>query len=83
MGDKDTRRVGRPRARETALSKWIDASGKTRDEIAERLGVKRQWLDKLCRAERRPSLDLALEIEKMTKGQVPASFWKSVPPHSA
>jgi DNA-binding XRE family transcriptional regulator len=66
---------GRPRKRETQLSKWIDSSGMTREEVAEKLGIARQHLDRLCRAENRPSLTLAADIEKMTRGAVPAVEW--------
>lgn len=69
---------GRPRKRETKLSRWIDASGMTRDEVAARLGVARQHVDRLCRAENRPSLTLAAEIEKLTRGAVRAVDWATI-----
>lgn len=72
---------GRPRKRETPLSRWIDQAGKTREEIAERLVITRTYLDRLCRAERRPSLPLAVEIEKLTDGAVPVEVWTRVPGH--
>jgi plasmid maintenance system antidote protein VapI len=81
MGGARKRR-GRPRKRETPLSRWIDRAGKTRDEVAERLVITRTHLDRLCNAARRPSLELALEIEKLTDGEVPASVWTRVPAHS-
>jgi hypothetical protein len=82
MGRTKRARPGRPRKRETPLSRWIDQSGKTRDEIAERLVITRIHLDRLCRADRRPSLELAIEIEKLTDGAVPAEIWTRVPAHS-
>jgi hypothetical protein len=82
MRAKQAPRIGRPRKRETPFSRWIDASGRSRDEIARRLRIKRPWLDKLCRLERRPSLDLAFDIEDLTSGKVPARSWRSVPRHS-
>jgi len=69
---------GRPRKRETSLSRWIDASGMTRDELAAELGIARTHLDKLCRAATRPSLLLAAEIEKLTRGAVRAAEWAEV-----
>lgn len=74
---------GRPRATETKLSRWIDAEKLTRDDVADRLGIGRTYLDKLCRAKSRPSLELALDIEKLTGGAVPATDWLKVPPHSS
>jgi hypothetical protein len=73
---------GRPRKRETPLSRWIDEAGKSRDEVAARLVIGRTYLDSLCRAERRPSLELAVEIEKLTNGAVPVEVWTRVPAHS-
>ena len=51
---------GRPRATETELSLWLNRAGISRDDFAERIGVTRQHLDKLCRGARRPGLDLAV-----------------------
>lgn len=66
---------GRPRKRETKLSRWIDAAGTTREAFATKLGVNRNYLDMLCRGARKPSLDLAVEIERITRGAIPASEW--------
>ena len=73
---------GRPRAKQTKLSEWIDARELTREQVAQRLEIGRTYLDKLCRAQSRPSLELALKIDKMTDGAVPATDWLKVPPHS-
>lgn len=54
----------------------------TRDELAERLGLSRTHVDSICRGARRPSLELAIAIEKLTHGAVPAGGWTSVPKHS-
>jgi len=74
---------GRPRKTETKLSRWIDAQGLLRDKVAVQLGIGRTYLDKLCRGKSRPSLELAVEIEKLTRGAIPASDWLKVAPHSA
>ena len=80
MATKKTR--GRPRAGETPLSRWLDENGMTRKEFARRLEISTEYLHRLCRMARRPSLELALRIEKATAGSVPASFWTAVPTHS-
>ena len=83
MGFKKPRGAGRPRSRQNALGRWIDEkSGRTREQVAKALGIEKPSLDRLCRGERRPSLDLALSIEKMTNSKVPAVSWQTVPPHS-
>lgn len=83
MGPKKKAGRGRPRKRETALSRWIDEVGKSREEVAEELEVTRTHLDRLCRGDRRPSLELALAIETLTGGEVGAASWAAVPPHSS
>jgi transcriptional regulator with XRE-family HTH domain len=74
---------GRPRNTQTQLSKWIDAQDLTRDQVATKLGVGRTYLDKLCRGASRPSLELAVEIERLTHGAIAASEWLRIPPHSS
>jgi transcriptional regulator with XRE-family HTH domain len=74
---------GRPRKKESPLSRWVDASGLTRDEVAIRFDITRPHLDRLCRGDRRPSLALALKIERITDGAVPVAAWARVPPHSS
>jgi len=66
---------GRPRASENALSKWIDAAGLTRNAVAKALGIPKPSLDRICRDERRPNLDLAFQIERVTDGKISAKSW--------
>jgi DNA-binding XRE family transcriptional regulator len=73
---------GRPRKSETRLSRWLDSVGMTRDELAEHLDIHRTYVDKICRGVRRPSLELALAIEQLSRGSVPAASWMNVPKHS-
>ncbi len=82
MGAVKKRPRGRPRKKESKLSRWMDSQSLVRDDVAARLDIQRTYLDKLCRAESRPSLELAFEIEKLTRGAVPASDWLSVPAHT-
>jgi transcriptional regulator with XRE-family HTH domain len=82
MGRSKTRPRGRPRNEQTKFSKWIDSTSASRNDVAVRLGVGRTYLDKLCRGASRPSLELAIEIEKLTKGEVPAADWLRVPAHT-
>jgi len=72
---------GRPRKTQNALAEWIDLSEATRKEVAEELGITRTSLDRLCRGARRPSLELAFTIERLSDGLVPVSVWADVPPH--
>jgi DNA-binding transcriptional regulator YdaS (Cro superfamily) len=75
--------MGKARAkRKTPLADWIDASGKTRREVAEHLGLAETSLNRLCNGARRPGIELAFAIEKLTKGKIPAEFWRKIPPHS-
>jgi DNA-binding XRE family transcriptional regulator len=69
------RPVGRPRKRETKLSRWLDHEGMTREDAAGELGVTRQYLDRVCRGANRPSLPLAVKIETFTRGAIPVEEW--------
>jgi transcriptional regulator with XRE-family HTH domain len=82
MATAKKRPRGRPRKKQSKLASWIDSEKLIRDDVAARLGVTRPYLDKLCRGASRPSLELALAIEKLTAGKIAASEWLKVPPHS-
>jgi transcriptional regulator with XRE-family HTH domain len=74
-------KLGRPRKNESDLARWIDEKKDgNRERAAEDLGVSRQYLDRLCRGERRPSLALAVTIQKKTGIEV--AHWADVAPHS-
>lgn len=57
------------------LTDAIARSGKTRSQFAEELGVGRPYLSMLESGKKRPSLELAIRIERLTGGAVPASSW--------
>jgi transcriptional regulator with XRE-family HTH domain len=78
---RKSRGPGRPRTSENAFARWIDAKGWTRDKAAARLGVTVATINGLCRNTRRPSLELAFDIERLTDGVVTARSWLKVPPH--
>ena len=61
-----------PRARSmlrTPLSEWLDRNEKiiNRDGLARELGMLRENLDRLCRGARHPGLDIAFDIEDVTR----------------
>ena len=83
LGTRKVRSRGRPRKNERSpLSRWIDAQSLTRDEAARLLDITRPHIDRLCRGDRRPSLPLALKIERVTDGAVPVDAWSKTKPHS-
>ncbi|MFC1611056.1 helix-turn-helix transcriptional regulator [Myxococcota bacterium] len=82
MPRKKARGPGRPRKTTNAFGRWIDAKGWTRDDVARRLRITRGYLDMLCEGRRRPSLELAMKIEQLSRGGVPATRWLKTPPHS-
>lgn len=57
------------------LTDAIARSGKTRTQFAEELGIGRPFLSMLESGKKRPSLELAVRIDRMTGGAVPASSW--------
>jgi DNA-binding transcriptional regulator YdaS (Cro superfamily) len=54
---------------------FIKSSGQNRSAWADRLGVSRSYLSDLLNGNKRPSLDLAVQIERATGGAVPATSW--------
>ena len=78
---QSARRVGRPPAHEGKLALWIKKSGKSRLEVAGALGISRKYLDNICREIRRPSLEIALKIEKLTGREIPMSYLGALPRH--
>jgi plasmid maintenance system antidote protein VapI len=71
---------GRPRSSATsAFSRWLDRRGQTRGWAAEKLGVTRTYIDKLCRSDASPSLALAAKVERLTGGAVSATMWSVQP----
>ena len=73
---------GRPATRGGKLAAWIEQHQHDRADIADKLGIDRRHLDHIAREDRRPSLELALAIEKLTKGEVPVSYLVLIPKHS-
>ena len=62
--------MGRKRSdKSTILSEWLARNQDriSRDDFALRLGVRRQHVDRHARGEQRPALDLAFDIEDLTK----------------
>jgi len=62
--------MGRKRSgKSTILSEWLDRNHEriSRDDFASRLGIRRQHVDRHARGEQRPALDLAFDIEDLTK----------------
>ncbi len=76
------RRMGRPVTRRSKLGEWVDAQGWTRQQLADELGLVVGSAARLCRGERRPSLELAIKIEALTGGAIPVAYWTQIPAHS-
>lgn len=61
------------------LADFIITSGKKRESIADSLDISRSYLSLLESGTKRPSLDLAVRIERLTSGAVPATSWVPEP----
>jgi DNA-binding transcriptional regulator YdaS (Cro superfamily) len=59
------------------LSTYLAATGTKQVDLAARLGIKPAHMSLIVNGDRRPSLDIAVGIERETGGQVPASSWVS------
>ncbi len=58
-----------------ALRSYLAAKGMTATDLATRLGVRISTITRLLNGERGPSLSMALDIEKVTRGAVPVKCW--------
>lgn len=57
------------------LAQFIQKSEYTQASFAARLGISASYMSDIINGKKRPSLDLAFEIERETEGFVPASTW--------
>lgn len=57
------------------LKEFIERSPKSRAEWAKELRISEPFLSQLANGKKRPSLELAFQIERATGGAVPASSW--------
>jgi transcriptional regulator with XRE-family HTH domain len=64
-------------ANHLTLSKWLESSGVSRAEFARRCEYDPSNLTKLLAGKIRPSLDVAVRVERETGGQVAAAGWSA------
>lgn len=57
------------------LTKYLADAKLTHAAFAAALGIDRQRIYRLASGERGPGLNLALDIERETKGAIPATAW--------
>jgi DNA-binding transcriptional regulator YdaS (Cro superfamily) len=55
---------------------YLSRVGKSQAWLARQLGIQPTHLNQIISGRKRPSLDLALEIESITGGAVPVSTWR-------
>jgi transcriptional regulator with XRE-family HTH domain len=54
---------------------YVTSSGLTQTAWADRIGVSRSYMSNLLNGKKRPSLEVAVRIERETGGLIPASSW--------
>ncbi|QCP88117.1 XRE family transcriptional regulator [Cereibacter sphaeroides] len=59
------------------LTASIKSSGMTREQFAAAAGISRSYLSLLEAGKKQPSLEVAVRIERLTNGGVPATSWVS------
>ncbi len=62
-----------------ALAKYLAEHSLTYTAFAVLVGADRQRVWRLAKGDRGPSVDLAIRIERATKGAVPIESWASPP----
>lgn len=71
---QSARNVLRMEARER-FDRWLDECGRSRSKVAEELGSYPSQVSRIASGERRPSIDMAAKIERLTSGAVRATDW--------
>ena len=62
--------------RTMTLREWIaDNPGLNQSEVARQLGMTRAAVSKMILGHAKPSLEIAVAIERLTDGKVPPSSW--------
>jgi len=61
------------------LQKHLSDSGLAKSDFAKSIGISRGYLSDLMSGRRRPTLELAFQIQAETKGDVPAESWLNNP----
>lgn len=59
----------------STLADYLTRTGTTQENFALRVGARQATISRLANRTIRPSLELAVAIERETKGEVPASSW--------
>lgn len=57
------------------LSDYLEKKKVTAAEMAERVGVSREYISMLAAGKRTPSLEIAFKIERHSSGLVPVKTW--------
>lgn len=76
MGNRSKRPPHRPRSKAKGpFARWIDSTGLTYAQLAERLGCSPQRISNLRNGDQKPGRALANTIAEQSKGAVPAEAW--------
>lgn len=59
----------------TLLAQHLDAAGLSQADFAGRVKCSPSFLNELVKGSKKPGLDLAVRIERETRGAVPAQSW--------
>lgn len=67
---------GRPRANpNTKFAIWVDGHKGGTEEVAKLLKISVPHVNKLAREEELPSFELAVEIQRVSTGKIPVTYW--------
>lgn len=61
------------------LARWRTGRGLSQEALAERLGITQGHASRILAGKQKPGLRVALAIEALTEGEVPASCWDEPP----
>ncbi len=65
--------------KQNLLASYLSSTGRSYSDFARAVAADRSQIYRCATGERRPGLELAIAIEKETRGAVPAASWADVP----
>jgi len=65
----------------TQLRTFLQKSGIKQSDLATRLGISRGYMSELVSGDKSPGRELAVKIERATRGGVPVQSWDHPPAH--
>lgn len=57
------------------FARWMEENEKQQNKVAQKVGISSSFLNDLIHRGKKPSIKIAFEIEKYTKGEITVYDW--------